>query len=185
MRDTLFNNTILISVEMIGQQKVSRFFNALIDAAHWVDCVIKVVIEFIPIYRWFKYIRPKLSRILKVLVLGGLTSFTSALWKDFLLIAFLTISSSSFQSPIQEESLSSSRKQSFEAIPIQVFMLIPTTEGLRDWMMTLHKYNGACLFAMRKNRLNLRYHLLLLNVSHPSSSQILWVGCTMPSACIC
>ena len=41
--------------------------------------------------------------------------------------------------------------------------------------MMLHRYEGACLFAIRKNRHNLRYHLRLVRVSQPSSSYILSV----------
>ena len=41
--------------------------------------------------------------------------------------------------------------------------------------MTLHRYGGAWLFAIGKNKHNLRYHLRLARFSQPSSSYILSV----------
>ena len=58
---------------------------------------------------------------------------------------------------------------------IQIIMLISAPERESDGLMVLHRYEGACLFAIRKNRHNLRYHLRLVRVSQPSSLYILSV----------
>ena len=50
-------------IELARQQKVSKIFNTIIGAAHWINCVVKVVIEFVSL----KIIQPnsQLGQILQ------------------------------------------------------------------------------------------------------------------------
>ena len=46
-RNTIQQFNSNMPIELARQQKVSNIFNTIIGVTHWINCVVKVVIEFV------------------------------------------------------------------------------------------------------------------------------------------